>query len=358
MAGAVRLRRMSEPSDSSQHKPRPGGHTPLPRGDAHDLATLLGPILLHVTGERLGPIQWFRSAHQRGGAATGFSTWTVDGRSTPALVKLPVGPVEHRWTSSLGACELSQWGERWSRSIPTPRVLAEGTELGGYDLAWLVVERLTGAPMPHTLDQEAGADLLRAAADFQAAAMKAAPLGPRPASPDWDRTLERVRELVRDDAFPESPRWITVIKKVRRSFPILRHRWESRPINAWCHGDLHPGNALRRAVPEGDDPAGRHGCVLIDLALVHPGHWVEDALYLERQYWGHEKQLGLKPVPTLARFRRERGLPADDSYGDLAMVRRVLMAACAPALIDREGNPKYLRAALEIIERCLPQAVR
>ncbi|GJQ29421.1 MAG: hypothetical protein HBSAPP03_13050 [Phycisphaerae bacterium] len=350
---------MSESATPSSHTPRPGGTTPLPRGDAHDLAALLGPVLLRVTEGRLGPISWFRSAHQRGGAATGFSTWQLpNGSTTPALVKLPIGPVEHRWTTSLGTCDPAQWNERWSMAIPTPRVLASGTDLGGYDLAWLVVERLTGAGLPQTLDEETGLDLLRAAADFQAAAMKAAPLGPRPASPDWDRTLERVRELIRADAFPEASRWGELIRKVRRALPILQHRWESRPINAWCHGDLHPGNAIRRVAPDGDDPAGRHGCVLIDLALVHPGHWVEDALYLERQYWGHEKQLGLKPVPTLARLRRERGLPADDSYGDLAMVRRVLMAACAPALLDREGNPKYLRAALEIMERCLPQAVR
>ncbi len=50
---------------------------------------------------------------------------------------------------------------------------------------------------------------------------------------------------------------------------------------------------------------GRHGCVLVDLALVHPGHWVEDALYLERQYWGHSDLLkGVKPASELARLRQ------------------------------------------------------
>jgi hypothetical protein len=93
--------------------------------------------------------------------------------------------------------------------------------------------------------------------------------------------------------------------------------------------------------------------------LVHSGHWAEDALYLERQFWGHERAInGLKPVPMLARLRRDRGLPADDNYGDLAMVRRVLMAAVAPTMIDREGSPTYLVAAHDILERCLPQAAR
>jgi hypothetical protein len=97
----------------------------------------------------------------------------------------------------------------------------------------------------------------------------------------------------------------------------------------------------------------------VDLALVHPGNWVEDALYLERQYWGHSELLhGVKPLSTLAKFRRERGLPTDECYADLATVRRVLMAACAPALIEREGNPKYLHAALDLIERFLPQAAK
>jgi hypothetical protein len=338
----------------------PGGRTPVPKGDAHDLAVLLGPLLRQACADNLGPIEWFRSVHQRGGAATGFSTWrTHDARTIPVLVKIPVSPTEHRWTTALGAGDVAQWSERWSLTIPTPRVVASGTSLAGYDLAWIIEERLTGPHLPQSLDEASALDLLTAAADFQAAAMKVAPLETRPPSPDWDRILDRVRSLIRADAFPDARRWNEIIRKVQRVLPILRHRWDSRPINAWCHGDLHAGNALRRLAPDGTELADpRHGCVLIDLALVHPGHWVEDALYLERQFWGHEKQLGIKPVPTLARLRRERGLPADDAYGDLAMVRRVLTAACAPAMLEREGNIRYLRAAMEIIERCLPQAAK
>jgi hypothetical protein len=46
----------------------------------------------------------------------------------------------------------------------------------------------------------------------------------------------------------------------------------------------------------------------------------------------------------------------DGDYGELANIRRVLMAACVPAVVDREGsNAKYLRHALDLIERLLPQ---
>jgi hypothetical protein len=334
----------------------PGGH-PLPTTDAHDLAELLDPAIHEAADGRLGPISWFRSTHQRGGSATGYSTWRFpDGADSPVLVKLPVGPVEHRWTCGLGRVEPDHWHDRWALSLPTPRVIAAGDSLGGYEVAWIVTERLTPAGQG---DAGLVEDLLRAAADFHAAAMKIAPLEPKPPAPDWEKAIERSRAIARGDGIPEAHRWSDVLRRVSRTLPILRHRWESRPINAWCHGDLHPGNVLRRALPdEVPDPdlVNRHGCVLIDLALVHPGHWIEDALYVERQYWSRPDVLGaLKPVPMLARLRRERGLPTDEHYGELAMVRRVLTGACAPALLDREGNPAYLHAALETVERYLPQ---
>ncbi|MDX2131805.1 MAG: phosphotransferase [Planctomycetota bacterium] len=324
-------------------------------GATPDLAQSLEGVLRECCGGRLGHVDWFHSHHQRGGAATGFTTWRADsGESLEVVVKLPVTPVEHRWTVALGEIDPSRWGDRWAHGRPTPRVVAAGTALGGYDLAWLVLERLAGPALSNDrMCEQAALDLLRAAADFQAAAIHAAPLGPAPPSPDWERLLERSRALCRTGGVSDAQKWNDEVRRVQRALPVLRRRWESRPINAWCHGDLHPGNALRRPGPDGGCP-----CVLVDLALVHAGHWVEDALYLERQFWGHEKVLGIKPVPTLARLRRERGLPADDSYGDLALVRRVLAAACAPALSEREGNPRYLRAAMEIIGRCLPQAMK
>jgi aminoglycoside phosphotransferase (APT) family kinase protein len=122
----------------------------------------------------------------------------------------------------------------------------------------------------------------------------------------------------------------------------------------WCHGDLHPGNAMRRRDTE--NGFGRPACVLIDLALVHAGHWVEDAIYLERQLWAHPEGLfGIHPVSLLARYRRELGLPTSGDYGAVANLRRLLSAACAPVYLEHDGSPKYLHAALETIDRLLPQ---
>ena len=325
-------------------------------GDSHDLALALSPVLAGACERRLGPIEWFRSRWQRGGAATGLSTWRrPDGRTIDVFIKLPVGPSEFRWTTELGTVRDEDWDAAWCAELSTPRVVARGTDLGGYDLAWIVTERLSGAPLAAQLDAAGICDMLSAAADFQARAMKVAPLGPRPPNPDWERLLARSKEIAKEGEIPEAHRWKDAVKRVQKVLPILQARWHSRPINSWCHGDLHAGNAMRRA--GGPNTPGT--CVLVDLALVHPGHWLEDALYLERQHWGHAEMLhGVKPLTELARLRRERRLPVDDHYPELANVRRVLMAACAPAVMEREGNLKYLHAALDVIERMLPQAVK
>lgn len=344
---------MSEPT----HKAHIEHHN-----DPHALGTALGPVLRETCEGRLGEIEWFRCVWQHGGAATGFSTWQLDdGRRTPVVVKLPVGGAEHRWTTALGGRE--RWGEggvydsTHASALPTPRVLAEGTQIDGYDLAWLVIERLEGQPLSLALSKDAVNDLLRAAADFHMAAGAARQVEAEPRPPDWAGLLHKARELTRVGGLNESQRWNEAVKKVQKALPVLTARWASRRVATWCHGDLHPANAMRRA--GSGEPGGRHGCVLIDLALVHPGHWVEDAVYLERLYWGRQGQLHeVKPVSTLAHFRRERGLPPDDAYAELAMVRRVLMAACVPVFLEREGHPKYTHAALELIDHYLPQVAR
>jgi hypothetical protein len=155
---------------------------------------------------------------------------------------------------------------------------------------------------------------------------------------------------------PEAHHWKEDVRKVQKLLPRIAAKWDSRPINAWCHGDLHPGNAMRRRMPAGLDHGSRPPCVLIDLALVHAGHWVEDAVYLERQFWGKPEALfGIHPVSQLAKERRALGLETDGDYGAVANLRRVLMAACAPVYLAHDGHPKYLHAALEVLDRILPQ---
>lgn len=316
----------------------PGTHQ-----DGHGIAASLGPALIDHCGGRLSAIEWFRSTWQHGGAATGFAKWGENGRTLDVMIKMPVGPVEHRWTSQLSSTD---------PAAPTPRVIACGESLAGYDLAWVIVERLTGHTLTHRWCKASLDDLLKAASQMQARAASAAPIAPPPPPPDWEKLIARAREVARKSELPEAQHWNEVEKKVQKALPRLAARWAARPIDSWCHGDLHPGNAMRR----GDDNGA---CVLIDLALVHTGSWVEDAVYLERQFWGRPDQLfGVHPVSDLARYRRELGLRTDGDYGMVANVRRVLMAACAPVYLAREGHPKYLHAALETIDRLLPQVAR
>ena len=87
---------------------------------------------------------------------------------------------------------------------------------------------------------------------------------------------------------------------------------------------------------------------LIDLAEVHPGHWVEDAVYLERQLWGYKSRLkSSKPVHAMAAARKSLGMRVDDDYSELVDIRRILLAATAPAFMQSEGDPRYLASCLE-----------
>lgn len=353
------------------------------------LGVSLGPVLHEVCEGRLGSIEWFRSTWQMGGAATGFAEWTDgDGQTRPVMVKLPVGFREYLWTLRLGAVDREAWAEGEAMARPTPRVVAAGEELGGYDLAWLVIERLPGHPLSSTPSKAGLEAVLATAAEFHDRAGREEAPGKPPDPPDWPSLIGRGRESVQVSGIAQPQRWKQALKRVQKVLPSLMERWSSRPINCWCHGDLHPGNAMWRPIPSGLDigehasggngggngakaPSGIVGpeccgkagedveacrCVLIDLALVHAGHWIEDAVYLERLHWGTPERLeGLKPVSALAKARKARGLCNGEEYNELANTRRVLMAACVPALLEREGHPKHVAAALELLERLLPQ---
>lgn len=324
---------------------------PTPVGNTHGLAVSLEPVLQASCRGCLGEIAWFRSSWQHGGAETGFSDWRFpDGRSVPVMVKLPVGPNELRWTAALGSVDPAPWNSDEHAALPAPRVLAFGFELGGYDLGWFVVEKLgkghTGPPP----DATAVCDVLDALNRFHLAASGVRPVDEQPRREDWAALLARAREIARNDAVPDSQRWGEVIHAVQRGLPALEITWNTRPITTWCHGDFHPGNVLRRKMPE----ISASPCVLVDFALVHPGHWMEDALYIERLFWARPELLhGVRPVSHLAQLRRVSGI-RDENVPDLANARRVLMAATAPAFIAGEGHPKYLKAALEMAEKLLP----
>lgn len=327
--------------------PNPNGHT-----DYSSLAMALEPALVAACDGDLSEIEWFRSTWQAGGAATGRARFTLtNGRVADVIVKLPVGPAEYRWTTGMEGLDAPEGAHCELEHGCTPRVFAAGTELGGYDLAWLVVERLPGYPLSHHMDREGLEDLMTAVVDWygRAAALRTV-AGEEPTRRDWSGVLHRAREALKSADVADHHRWVDAVKHVQRALPRLSEIWESRPINTWCHGDLHPGNVMQRVGRN-----GRKRCVLIDLALVHAGHWVEDAVYLERLYWGKPELLhGVKPVSAVARVLKERGMFGGEDYARLANVRRVFMGACAPAFLEREGNPKYLNAALEHVERLLP----
>jgi len=316
--------------------------------DNASLASALGPIICDACAPSLATIEWFRSTWQRSGAATGRSVWTRrDGREIPAIVKLPVGPVEHRWTTLLGRVDEGAWDE--SAALSTPRLLASGEVLGGYDLAWLVVERLDGPSLATTWDKRGLLDLIDAVASMQARAARSLPLTGRPKPVEWDRLLEKARAAIREQEIEHDQRWNDHLKRIQRHLPALVAEWEGRPIDSWCHGDVHAGNAMRRH--DGS-------CVLIDLALVHPGHWTEDAVYLERQFWGRPDLLfGIDPIRQLDKARRRHGLDPGPDHKRIADAKRLLSAACAPAFLPLEGHPLYLAACLETLTRLSPSLI-
>ncbi|MGE0303223.1 MAG: phosphotransferase family protein [Phycisphaerales bacterium] len=323
-------------------------------------------------GAELSDIRWFRSDWQRGGGATAGASFARQGEEpAPVVIKLPVGPAERRWTKALA-------GNPDDVCAPTPRVLATGEALNGYDLGWLVLERLPGLPLASRLDAGGITDILTSLAEFHDRASRIAPLsGAAPgesammsavrAEPDWEALLHRSRDVLHHAKVSDSQRWNHAVHDVQKHLPQILHRWRSRHMHTWCHGDLHAGNAMRRAtacvLEKGGRPNGPVShlgpCVLIDLALIHPGHWLEDILYFERTTWGRPETLrGVNLVSTLARIRRERGHEDHEDYGMLANARRVLSAAAAPGLLEREGNPRYLAHALALIRKLLPQVMR
>ena len=321
------VRRDEPGSDSADHAPS-GPISSQPFG------ANLEPVLHKATGGRLSAINWFRTDWQRGGALTGFSHYRLDdGQSAAAMIKLPVPPGERMWLERLQ-----------SAGDVVPRLYAHGQALAGYDMAWVVMERMPHGPLgaawqgrQFDLLIEAAGRFYKAAQEFEVAAA--------PPHRDWQAILQKARRKVSDGALPEAPRWKKALKSANGKFKSWLKVWEDRPRDCWCHGDLHLANAMTRS-PAPDGPA-----VLIDLALTHPGHWVEDAVYFEHLYWSRRQLLdGRRLCSLIARQRKQLGLTVEDDWSRLAQIRRLLTAVATPADLQHEGNRQHLEATLELLE--------
>ena len=137
---------------------------------------------------------------------------------------------------------------------------------------------------------------------------------------------------------------------MRSKLDGLVEQWRARHADQWLHGDLHLANAMCRT-GDADDAV-----CLIDLAEVHAGHWIEDAIYLERQLWARPERLKSDPpVKAIAKARKALGLFVGEDYVRLAAIRRTLLAATAPRFIKSEGHPVYLDACLDRLDRSLAE---
>ena len=318
----------------------PASHVaaPIP-GEIADgpFGRLLEPVLRRVCEDRLSEVHWFRTDWQRGGAATGFATFKEDaGDEKPVVVKLPVPPCELQWM-------------RLMQAAPdvVPTLYASGEMLGGYDMAWLVMERLPHGPLSSAWDGREFKLLIEAAGRFYLAA-RDIPTHAIHTHRDWDAIHAHARKRVRAQGLAEAQRWSKALKKAHKKYKDWVAVWDDRPMEHWCHGDLHLANAMTRV----DPPQGP--AVLFDLAKVCVSHWVQDGVYMEHLYWGRPGDLhGHKLCKELAHHRKQIGLPVDDDWSRLADAKRALLAMSVPAVLDVDGNAHYVHGALQVLEQAV-----
>ncbi|MHC4218968.1 MAG: phosphotransferase [Planctomycetota bacterium] len=311
------------------------------QADPRSLAASLAPVLIEACEGRLSPITWYRADWQRGGAATGTAEYVIEGdRTAKVVVKLPVVPRERMWISRL------QDEEDQPGSV-APRLYASGDSLAGYDLAWMVIERVPHGPLGAHWHDDHAARMAEAAARFHAGAAQY-PVDQAPRNEPWEEQVDDARQSLRDNDVPRRQEWQAAVKTLRGRLGQLVESWEARDSGQWLHGDLHLANAMSRVSLDSGPVC------LIDFGEVHAGHWIEDAIYLERQLWARPQRLKAhKPVKEMAAARRKLGLPVDEDYPRLAMIRRALMAGTAPKYLKSEGGSRHLNACLDWLERAL-----
>lgn len=294
----------------------------------------LKPVLEQACEGRLRSLAWFRTDWQRGGALTGYAMYDADdGQSHPVVVKLPVPPIERYWLTQLQGGDI------------TPRVYAQGDQLGGYDMAWVVMERLAHGPISHLWGPEAIDLVVDAACRFYAKAADAQLRRPKASSKDWQAILKQSRDSIGNHT-ADRQRWKDALKKADKRLAGWLNVWDDRDVDAWCHGDLHLGNAMSR------EPAPQGPALLLDFARSRPGHWVEDAVYFESLFWACREKLGERRLCSMiAKGRRNLGLSSDDNWAELANIRRALLAMSAPAMSHETAESTYFAACLEQLER-------
>ncbi|MBC8200822.1 MAG: phosphotransferase [Planctomycetes bacterium] len=300
------------------------------------LASSLEPALRKQTNNRLDEIHWFRTDWQRGGAATGFATWDSDDGKTDVVIKLPVNQRELGWTRKMQKA-----------GGVVPQLFESGEQLNGYDLTWMIIERFPVGPLGKHWESSNIARIAEAAARFTSGASEF-PVDQEGRRENWNALLKAAKTSVRENHIENEKKWKKMHSLLLKKLNYLMDVWRARRIDQWLHGDLHFANAMCRS-EESDAKVA-----LIDLAEVHAGHWIEDAVYLERQLWGHKTRLKeTKPVPAMAAARKAIGLRVDDDYSKLVDLRRLMLAATAPAFMQSEGDPRYLASCLEQLQNAV-----
>ena len=315
--------------------------SPPPADDPRHLAATLAPVLADACNGRLSEVTWFRTDWQRGGAATGTARYDVpDGGTVDVVVKLPVVHRELTWMQRL------QNGD----GTVVPKLYASGDTLAGYDLSWLVIEKFEYGPLGLHWHDDHVTRIADAAARFHRAAV-AFPVDQPVRQEPWEDLVKDAQKSLRTNPMiSRRQEWRAAMKTLRHHLDSIVADWEARDTGQWLHGDLHLANAMSRESMESGPVC------LIDLAEVRAGHWVEDAVYLERQLWARPERLkGHPPVKAIAAARRRLELPVEDDYPRLAMARRALLAGAAPAFLQSEGDPRHLDACLEWLERAMTE---
>ena len=297
------------------------------------LADMLLPHLYRACNGRLEDVHWFRADWQRGGAATGRAIWQdANDEKHDVMVKFPIKARELLWMR-----RLQHSGDEMEPVVP--HLHASGSSLESYDLAWIVIEWLPFGPLGKRWHTDHVTRTIEAVTRFYEEADAFVVEKEKARTEDWNALCEHSCRSIKRNHIAEERIWLELLHRLEGSLPNMVERWRERDLDHWIHGDLHLANAMSRVAAESG------AVTLIDLAEVRPGHWIEDAVYLERRLWALPQRLGAsRPVQRMAEARLARGLSVEASYEPLADIRRALMAATAPAFMRTEGHPRFLSA--------------